>query len=184
VNDTKDASPVPLAAETLTLEQRVTALFEQMRTSVYRYLMVVLGSASEAEDVTQEAFLRLHRYLLGGQDILDARAWVFRVAHNLAIKYKLKGRHVISMDSDSWEDLSRLRTDSRPNPEQSLISHEFRQRFESALEKLSPLQRQCLILRAEGLKYQQIAEILNTNVSQVAQSLRRGLSRMRKGSHE
>ncbi|MCI0622592.1 MAG: RNA polymerase sigma factor [Acidobacteria bacterium] len=173
-----------LATKTLTLEEKVTQLFEQLRGSVYRYLIIALGDSSEAEDVTQEAFLELYRCLREGQEIREVRFWIFRVAHNLAIKHKLKDKYLVPMDSESWRDICSQRKDSRPDPEQSLIQKEFQKRFQSALQKLSPLQRQCLLLRVEGFKYEQIAKALNTSVSHVAQCLRRGLRTMRKNNHD
>src|SRR5436190_2092812 len=68
---------------TLTIDQKVTELFEHLRDSVYRYLIVLTGNPAEAEEVTQEAFLKLCQCLQKGQTISHARTWVFRVAHNL-----------------------------------------------------------------------------------------------------
>src|SRR3984893_6810424 len=68
-----------------TLQQRVTKIFELLRDPVYRYLFRVLDNPHEAEDLTQEVFLRLYMYLHKGQTVTNIRAWVFRVAHNLAI---------------------------------------------------------------------------------------------------
>ena len=50
--------------------------------------------------------------------------------------------------------------------------------------KLTPTQRQCLVLRAEGFRYAEIAEILRITIANVAQSLRRGLSKLMRDTHE
>src|SRR5258706_12501244 len=71
--------------KTSTLKQKVAEIFELLRDPVYRYLFRVLENTQEAEDLTQEVFLRLYSYLHNGQTVVNIRAWVFRVAHNLAI---------------------------------------------------------------------------------------------------
>jgi hypothetical protein len=75
------------------LRQKVTQVFELLRDPVYRYLFRVLDNRDEAEDLTQEVFLRLYAHLQKGNPVANVRAWVFRVAHNLAIdQQRKKGR--------------------------------------------------------------------------------------------
>ncbi len=69
----------------LSIEEKVKQYFEQLREPVFRYLIAAFGASSQAEEITQEAFLQLYRSLKDGQTIQNVRAWVFRVAHNLAI---------------------------------------------------------------------------------------------------
>jgi DNA-directed RNA polymerase specialized sigma24 family protein len=71
---------------TLTLEEKVSQLFELLRDPIYLYLIAVLGNPAEAEDVTQEVFLELYRALHRGRVINNVRLWLFRVAHNVAFK--------------------------------------------------------------------------------------------------
>jgi len=66
------------------LDQQVTEIFKQFRDSVYRHLVAVLKNPWTAEEITQEAFLRLCGCLRDGQVSASVRARVFRVAHNLA----------------------------------------------------------------------------------------------------
>src|SRR5215207_3847362 len=74
-----------LGQDVLTLEEKVTRCFEQWRDPVHRYLVAVFGQPAEAEEITQEAFLQFYRTLREGQTINNTRAWLFRVAHNLAV---------------------------------------------------------------------------------------------------
>jgi RNA polymerase sigma-70 factor, ECF subfamily len=166
----------------LRLDQRVTLIFQQRRDSVYRYLVVLLGNAAEAEDITQEVFLQLYRCLHQGQPITTVRSWIFRVAHNLAINRRMNGRFLVAIDDAGWQEICETRSAPQPNPEQSLLDQEGFQRLHKAVGKLSPLQRQCLLLRAEGFQYRQIAEILKISGSNVAQLLRRGIQKMLRDS--
>ena len=81
-----DSTVFGLMQRTVTLEEKVGQLFELLRDPLYLYLKAAIGDAAEAEDITQETFLRLYRELHGGRTINNVRFWVFRVAHNLAFK--------------------------------------------------------------------------------------------------
>ncbi|MCI0628695.1 MAG: RNA polymerase sigma factor [Acidobacteria bacterium] len=137
------------------LRQKVAAAFELLRDPVHRYLYRVLGDAEEAEDLTQEAFLRLYSSLQKGQAVGNVRAWLFQVAHNLAFdQQKNKSRE--PWDSEALEQ----HQDPAPDAEQRVMEQEKRARLQSALDRLSPQEKECLELRAEGLSYREIAGIM------------------------
>ena len=94
--------------ETSTLKKRVASAFELLRDPVYRYLFRVLDNAEEAEDLTQEVFLRLYSYLCKGQRLGNVRAWVFHVAHNLAVDQQRKKVSLQSIDSSDWDHIQDL----------------------------------------------------------------------------
>lgn len=166
------------------LGEKVTQLFEQFRGSIYRYVLAVVENPSEAEEITQDVFLQLYRCLDGGQKIANVRAWTFRVARNLALNQKDATKHLVRLELTAWDELCELRKNPDPNPEQSLLRQEQSQRFHAALGQLTSQQKECLILRAEGLRYAQIAQILGISVANVAQSLRRGIKRLMRDTHE
>ena len=70
------------------LKEKVAEVFELLRDPVYQYLGVLLANREEAEDLTQEVFLRLYHCLYKGQAVNNVRAWVFWVAHNLALNQR------------------------------------------------------------------------------------------------
>ncbi|MGH9963041.1 MAG: RNA polymerase sigma factor, partial [Pyrinomonadaceae bacterium] len=111
-----DSERITLEPKSLMLDGLFIQLFEQWRNSVYRYLMAVYGNAGDAEELTQEAFLRLYRCLRGGQVVNNPRSWIFRVAHNLAIDRYKSEKHVTPLDRDCWEELCN-RQDPSQNPE-------------------------------------------------------------------
>ena len=181
---TLDSEWFRLKPGTLTADQKITQLFEQLRDSVYRYLMVLTGNPAEAEEITQEAFLRLCKCLQNGQAITHVRSWIFRVGHNLAIDRNMNGRIIVLVESSSWDELCEFRHDPNPNPEQTVLIKERFQRLEMVLRGLSAIQRNCLVLRAEGFRYEQIAEILDISVTNVAQSLRRGIKKLMEKTYD
>jgi RNA polymerase sigma-70 factor (ECF subfamily) len=158
-------------------------LFEDLRDPVYRYLVAVFGRPGEAEDITQEAFLRLYRAMRQGEAVRHARSWIFRVAHNIAFTQIKHDRFAESLDAPSWEALGRTREAGGLNPEQGALEREQATRFQAGLLRLSPQQRQCLLLRVEGFRYREIAEILDVSTSTVAESLRRGINKLMRDIH-
>lgn len=165
--------------EAVTIEEKVTQLYETLRMPVCRYLIAVLGSASEAEELAQEAFLKLYLQLeRDSRSINDVRAWIFRVAHNLAVDRLKGGGRETRLDYKSWDEICCLLPDAALNPEQKLLENERFARLHRAVAQLSPQQRQCLLLRAEGFRYREIAEILNINISSVAEFIRRAIKRI------
>jgi RNA polymerase sigma-70 factor (ECF subfamily) len=162
-----------------TLEDKVSRLFQSLRRRIYQYLLVVLGSPAEAEDSTQECFLRLYRYLAAGNSIQDPTFWLFRVAHNIALDRKKSGRFLHEVDPPSWDEVLQRRHDQTPNPEQGMIQRERYETVRSAIHRLTAQQQQVLFLRAEGLGYREIAEVLSLSLPAVAAHVRRGIERIK-----
>ena len=154
------------------LQERITELFTVLRAPLFRYVVVLLRDASEAEDVTQECFFRLFIELRTGGSVNDVKAWLFRVGHNLAVD-----RHRQHHD-DTLDGAARQIADGGPSSEEEMLHQERLEMVRAAVERLSPQQRQCLHLRTEGFRYREIAEILNVSESTVYENLRRGLTRL------
>ena len=167
-----------------TLEARIGDLYAALRVPVTRYLIASFGITKDAEDVTQETFLQLFRVLAAGQRIDQVRAWVFRVAHNLAMNRLGEHRFVTIVDEDAWQDLCSLADDRSPNPEQQALDAERIRLLERGMRQLSTQQRQCLLLRIEGLRYREIADVLGVTTSTVAEFLRRAMHKLTKALHD
>ena len=162
-----------------TLHDRVTAAFEDSRLDVYHYVLRLGLSPAQAQEVTQEVFLRLFLKLREGEEIENTRGWIFRVAHNygLQVRAKEKGHDVWNPDIDPVPS-------REANPEQQLLGSEREARLRTALSQLSPQQRQVLHLRAEGLRYREIAETLGLATSTVNEFLRRAIAKLRSAARE
>jgi RNA polymerase sigma-70 factor (ECF subfamily) len=164
--------------DTLTLEQKVTRYFEQWRDPVNRYVVAAFGDPVVAEDITQEAFLQLYTQLHSGQKVVNVRAWVFRAAHSLAISRIRNQQFIQLLDEEGWEELRRSLADAGPNPEQRLLQVEKFGRLRLAIARLTAAERQCLHLRTKGLRYREIAEILNLGTSTIAETLYRVIDKL------
>lgn len=162
-------------------EQRIIQLYDTLRPSLYRYLINSGISPQDAEEVVQEAFLRLYRHMRGGGGEENLRAWVYQVAHNLSCNSRKSRRRLVDATPEMWEQLSQSTLDSTPGPEEQLLEKERYFRIHDGLTKLTQLQRDCLNLRLEGFRYREIGEILNVGTSTVAGSLRNAITRLVKG---
>jgi RNA polymerase sigma-70 factor (ECF subfamily) len=123
-------------------------------------------------------FLRLYATLKKGEKIQNPRAWIFRVAHNLGLKIRMRQNSQAPFDADLESQLAAPDAD----PEQSLLEREQSLRFHRAVEQLSDQQRRCLFLRLEGLRYPEIGSTLGISASAVGEFLRRAIVRLKKGT--
>lgn len=159
--------------------EQVTRAFEDAREDVYRYLVTLGLSPPQAREAAQEVFLRLYQALENGDSILNMRAWIFRVAHNLGLDLRSK-RQPLSLEPE----LERGLRDAARSIEMDLIERERMEQLGGVWKSLSPQQRQCLHLRAEGLRYREIAGAMGISISSVREFLTRAISRLQKAVHE
>jgi RNA polymerase sigma-70 factor (ECF subfamily) len=169
----------------LSLQDQVTNAYEEYREDLYRYLLLLGLSPSQAQETAQDTFLRMYLALRGGTQggptrIRHTRAWIFTVAHNLALNLHQAEQsiHLFEFTDDS-EPLS-----ASPDPERQAIDNQRNSRLHDALASLSDQQRHCLLLRAEGFRYREIADIIGVGTSTVGEFLRRAISRLRKTVYE
>src|SRR6201996_9105133 len=157
----------------MTLSERVHGLFEQLRVPVFRYLLRKTRDPAQAEDVTQETFLRLFRHLREDRLLDNPKAWIFTVANNLAVDANRNESHIEDLDETTWKEIEESRSALQANPEKLMLHRERLDRLHIAVLNLTPLQRECLHLRAEGLRYREIAGLLEISPSTVMDAVRR-----------
>jgi RNA polymerase sigma-70 factor, ECF subfamily len=114
--------------------------------------------------------------LRDGEEIQQPRSWVYRVAHNLAVSTAKRGARYAAF-SQALE-ATVVSTDS--NAEERLIEKEHLESFQEAVQRLTERQRACLELRVQGLRFREIAVILEIQKSTVAELLRRGIEELKK----
>src|SRR6185369_9678797 len=112
--------------------------------------------------------------------VTNVRAWVFRAAHSLALNRIRSQRFIELLDDEAWDDFRRSLIDLSPNPEQRLLQVEQFNRLRTSIARLTPAERQCLHLRTKGLRYREIAEILDVSTSSVAETLYRVIDKLTK----
>ena len=158
------------------LEDEVVALFDRFRDPLLRYLSSFGLGFSDSEDIIQDVFLSLFQHLRCGKSRDNLAGWLFRVAHNLALKRRDRARR--DLDACSEVAIQDLATDPGPSPEDGLVSTQTQQRMMAVVHALREQDRRCLCLRAEGLRYREIAELLHISLGAVSLSLTRSLARV------
>jgi len=153
------------------LEEEVVAMFEQLRSPLLRYLLSFRIGPPDAEEIVQEVFLSLFQHLRRGKSRANLHGWLFRVAHNLALKNRTRAQRHSPAEPEA-------QTDSAPGPEEQLADLQRQGRLLAVVKALPELDRCCLSLRAEGLRYREIAEVLGISLGAVANSLEKSLSRL------
>jgi RNA polymerase sigma-70 factor (ECF subfamily) len=134
----------------------------------------ILGNAADAEDVAQEAMLRLWRQAPRWQPLAALRTWLSRVVVNLCLDRKRKA---------PWVELEAAGeiTDPAPLAGENAEAAEREQRLTAAIAELPERQRAAIVLSyTEGMSNAQVAELLDTTVSAVETLLVRGKQNLRR----
>jgi RNA polymerase sigma-70 factor, ECF subfamily len=135
-------------------EAELSDLYMQYRSEILAFLVPMTRDPEVAEDVLQETFIRLIREARAGRMPDNVRAWLYRVAANLAIS---RGRRVAT-----WlRIVPRLLDRSEPpRPEAEFLQHERDAELHAALGHLRPDGRAALLLAAEGFDGREIAALI------------------------
>lgn len=140
-------------------------LFDTHRDGVFRYLTRIVGQ-SEATDLTQEVFLRVSRSPIPDTTTDGQRAWVFRIARNLALNHK--------RDAGRRPQNVELAEAARPASQETSLA------MKQALERLAPLDRDVFLLReVAGLSYDEIAISCEISAAGVRSRLYRARQQLR-----
>jgi RNA polymerase sigma-70 factor (ECF subfamily) len=158
------------------LHEEIAAVYDQLRDPLLRYLWTFGLEIQDSEEVLQDVFLSLFRDLDRGKQIDNVRGWLFRVAHNLGLRRRNRARRgaETQLNTGSGEQT----VDPAPNPEDRLANRQTRERVTAVVEALPEQDRRCLFLRAEGLRYREIGEILGMSLGAVSLSITRTLARI------
>jgi len=132
----------------------------------------------EVEDIVQDSFLRLLSH--GPQDLRaeNARYWLFRVAHNLAIDRQRSAWRTFLDSEANFDVLLSVVSSPDSNPEKIYLAQEQRKLIQTGLTKLTPRQQHAIYLRINGFSYKAIALQLKGTTNGVGELVRRGLKRL------
>jgi RNA polymerase sigma-70 factor, ECF subfamily len=158
---TQVASPAPADPES-----EVLRLFGDQGSSLYRFCRMMLHGADEAEDVVQEAFLKLLQHLRRGGERANLKSWLFTVAAN-ACRDRVRARRRWL----PWRAELDHRTVAAPEdaPDQKLAR--------AAARRLAPRDRLLISLRAQGLSYRDIGVAAGIRERSVGRLLARAVDR-------
>ena len=166
-----------------TIEQAQTgdiAAFERIYRAasgfVYSVALRITNNRQEAQEVTQDVFMKIYHNLKGFRFDSSFKTWVYRVAANTALNaYKKMSRDLNRrQDFDSIIDTQAVSVDTKKEMADRQERDEQKSRLESLLNMLNPDQRAAIVLREiQGLSYEDISKALNININTVRSRLKR-----------
>jgi RNA polymerase sigma-70 factor, ECF subfamily len=150
--------------------------FRSYRDDLYGYLCRATRDDAAAEDLLQEAFLRLAREIEAGRAPTQVRAWLFRVATNLVIS---RGRRRVTVVEWMRRHGQEAATRTVESPESEVIGRERILALEAALGRLPSDARAALLLSANGFSGEEIAAAIGRSHAATRTLLSRTRVRMR-----
>jgi RNA polymerase sigma factor (sigma-70 family) len=152
------------------LIDRVRVAYEQQYQALYRYLLLTGSAPHEAQDIIQQSFIRLIQTLQDGDPVDQPKSWLIRVVHNIRVDRYRKEKREIGFESPQVVQAVDRLFAHEPDPETRLLTLERHRRARALFRSLSPQQSQYLLLRVEGLKLREIAEMFGVSVQTVSES--------------
>ena len=177
------ARDIPLAGSaqsdppTSPAEQEVVSLFGQLRVPVLRYVLSRAVPVPDAEEIVQEVFLLFFQHLRRGQPVPSPAGWIFRTAHHFVLKHRDSARQNAEYFDASHPAPDAI-ADLSVRPDAALQESQRRLALLAVVRALPEQDQKCLHLRAEGLRYREIAQILGISLGAVANSLQRSIARI------
>jgi RNA polymerase sigma-70 factor, ECF subfamily len=171
------ASPTTDFGRLMMLYQRgdltaVTVLVKSLSPQLYRFFATQLGSRTDAEDMLQDAWLRIHRVrhtYRPGEPLLP---WVYAIARRVRVDHYRKRRRIASRETPA---------DMLPEPPAREEERNKLLSFEELVASLPESQREVLMmLKANGLNLEEVARVMSTTVGAVKQKAHRAYERLRK----
>ena len=156
---------------------KLAILYERYNRALFAFFFKVTLNSQASEDLVQTVFFKIIKY----RDQYRAEEgsfvpWMFRIAHNANID---QYHSLASSRNDVRIDETHVRSDEDPDAE--FLKQERSRRIKKALGQLTGEQREVLILsRYQGLKYEQIAQVLNCRVGTVKARVFRAMEKLRR----
>jgi RNA polymerase sigma-70 factor (ECF subfamily) len=157
-------------------KQILAEIYDIYSPAIYAYAYRILGEPQSAEDCVSETFIRFLRGLQNNTPPRDnIKAYLYRVAHNwMTDQFRRKTAQIIELNEN--RDIA-----ADPSPESTLDETMNLSKMRTAIQSLTPEQRQAIVLRyVEGWEIQQVAEAMQRPSGAVRALLFRGLQSLRK----
>ena len=152
-------------------------IYKATASFVYNVAYRVLSNREDAEEVTQEVFVVLHRKLKDFRFESSLRTWIYRITVNRAINFARKTSMEKGKLMKFQKEMDVLGDASKAMALGEEENHETK--IQGLLEGINPEQRACMVLRnIEGLSYHEIAQTLKVNINTVRTRLKRAREKL------
>jgi len=159
-------------------------LVERHSVKLFQMTCRMTGNEQDAEDVVQETFLRAYKQLERFESRAGFGTWLHRIAANCSLdllrKRKRQGERESTAELDSAEMIPTMPSHLQA-PDQQVFHIEVRQKVESVMEELTPVERTAFVLRHfEGKSIEEIGRVLGAGPGATKQSIFRAVQKMRR----
>ena len=154
----------------------LAVLFERYHVKLYNYFLRLTGNKGLGEDLTQEVFLRILKYRDTFRYESKFTTWMYQIGRNVHIDYLRKYKNEMPLE-EKWEE--EISADTQP--EQKTLEEQDMMFLHKALSQLTPAKKEVLVLsRFQGMKYQEISQLLGCSLSTVKVQVHRAIKDLRK----
>lgn len=178
-----EASPL-IVAPRKELADVIERIYQDHCRDLYVYLLLSGSSPTDAEEFLQEAFLRLLGSFQQGKQIENPKHWLLRVLHNIRFDERRRSSRFVTLDVNGLDGSLGRSAHLGCGPETAILHNERVEQLRAAMGQLTDRQYQCLLLRAEGLKLREIAQMFGVSTASVAESCGRAMDKLGKLQHE
>jgi len=160
-------------------------LILQHEKIVYNLALRMMNHSEDAQDISQEVFLKAYRSLQNFDERSAFSTWLYRITHNTCIDEmrKRKGKQCYSLEEELESadgSMQRQVADAGDTPEESLMRKEQKSEILQALDTLSEEHKAAIILRdVKGMAYEEIAEILELSLGTVKSRISRARNQLK-----
>jgi RNA polymerase sigma-70 factor (ECF subfamily) len=175
----RKSAALPTSEQTAFLERAV----EQYGKAAYNFAYRLTRNEADARDLTQEAFIRVHRAWRSFKPGTSFRSWIYRIVTNLHRDElrRRKGRYLVEIPEDNEPQAFGTGRPLAEDPIEDYVEGHFSEEVSKALDGLSPEQRQIVVLAdIEECSYQEIAEVVGCSIGTVRSRLHRARNQLRK----
>ncbi|MEI8257190.1 MAG: sigma-70 family RNA polymerase sigma factor [Deltaproteobacteria bacterium] len=155
------------------------ALYERYERPLFGFLLGQLRDRTEAEDALHDAFLAVLHEMSIGRSATSFRAWLYQVARNLCLnRIRARNRATRALAAVALAPL-----DAQDHPEGALMDHQATESLRRAVEQLPAPLAELYHLRAGGLSYEELAQLLELPLGTVKSRMHEMVSRLRGEMH-
>jgi RNA polymerase sigma-70 factor (ECF subfamily) len=157
--------------------ETIEQVFAALESPLLAYARRLLDDFAAAEDIVQEAFMKLHSQF---QKVLAPQPWLYRTVHNLAVDHQRRTNRIVLVGDSKDDDApANDATDSQPMPDEQIARWEGIGLVRLVLETLDNRSRELIRLRFnEDLSYKEISERMGLTVGHVGYLLHHALKAM------
>lgn len=156
----------------------IEAIIKQYIKPIYNFIFRLSGNAEEANDITQEVFIKVWKNLKKFDPDKNFKTWIFTIARNTVFDWLRKRKNILFSEKEEYFEETIV--DIEPLPDEVFVNGELAQELENVLSKIRPDFREIILLHyTEELTFEEISKIVGKPLNTVKSQHRRVLHQIR-----